>query len=253
MCAHDGAVPVPVANQAVCVLQELQGAHTLLAASLGDKRGLQTILVRLEDNTVWQSSNEGYTWQRLLADEPGVAIVAFYHHAYSNDRAYLITNTNRYWYTTDTGKTWNHLDAPLPPNTFGLFILHFHPDHSDYLLWTGSRDCESPFTNNCRAEAFYSRDNGREWVPVDTYVRNCAWARDTKLLVDKNQIFCESYAVKQGDQRVFGPSNPLQLISGRDFYAEKTKVFEHVVGFAKFSEFLIVAEVSSRVGARSAQ
>lgn len=173
-----------------------------------------------------------------------VKFIAFYHHAYSNDRAYLITNTKQYYYTTDTGKTWNPLDAPLPPNTFGLFILHFHPSQSDYLIWTGSSNCENPFTGNCHVETFYSRDNGRDWYDIDKYVRNCAWARDAELLVDPNQIICESYETKQGDQRAFTVSNPLQLIGGSDFYTKKTKLFDHVVGFAKFAEYLIVAEVS---------
>ena len=170
-------------------------------------------------------------------------VVAFYHHAYSNDRAYLITDTKRYYYTTDTGRTWNHLDAPLPPNNLGMFILHFHPDYTDNLIWTGSQGCESTFSSTCHTEAYYTRDNGRKWYPIDTYVRNCAWARDSKLLVDRNQILCESYTVKEGDQRVFNMGNAIQLISGEDFYSRKTKVFDSVVGFAKFSEFLIVAEV----------
>lgn len=203
----------------------------------------QTILVRLSSYTMWQSSNEGYTWMQLLPDTQA-HFVAFYHHPYSFDRAYLITDTNRYYYTTDTGKTWNYLDAPLPPNRQGLGILHFHPTHSDYLIWIGSRGCETPFGGICYSEAHVTRDNGREWDRIDTYVRNCAWARDAELLVDPNQILCESYEVKEGDQRSFGLNVPLQLISGTDFYSRRTRLFDHVVGFAKFSEYLIVAEVS---------
>ena len=66
------------------------------------------------------------------------------------------------------------------------------------------------------------------------------------MLVDPNQIICESYKTKQGNQRFFGLENPLQLISGTDFYRRKSKLFDHVVGFAKFSEYLIVAEVKLR-------
>jgi hypothetical protein len=35
----------------------------------------------------------------------------------------------------------------------------------------------------------------------------------------------------------------MQLVSGRDFFNKKAKMFDEVVGFAKFSEYLIVAEV----------
>ncbi|KAI0923357.1 vacuolar protein sorting/targeting protein PEP1 [Taiwanofungus camphoratus] len=201
-----------------------------------------TILVRLGDNSIWQSSNEGYTWQQIHPEEH---FVAFYHHSYSNDRAYLITNSKRYWYTTDTGKNWVALDGPLPPNNFGLQILHFHPMKSDYLIWTGSDGCAG-FGETCHAEAFYTRDNGRNWKPIEKYVRNCAWARDAELLVDPNQIICESYKNKEGSQRFFQMDNPLELIGGTDFFSKRTRLFDHVVGFAKFSEFLIVAEYQAQ-------
>ncbi|KZT68685.1 Oligoxyloglucan reducing end-specific cellobiohydrolase [Daedalea quercina L-15889] len=201
-----------------------------------------TILVRLEDFTIWQSSNEGYTWQQVQPDQ---RFVAFYHHAYSNDRAYLVTATNVYYYTTDTGRTWHHLSAPLPPNNLGLQILHFHPGNSDYLIWSGSDGCVG-FGENCNVQAFYTRDHGRNWKFIEKYVRNCAWARDAELHVDPNQIICEVYKNQQGNQRFFGMENPLQLISGTQFFDKKTKLFDHVVGFTKFSEFLIVAEYQTQ-------
>ena len=202
-------------------------------------RDSTVILVRLADNTVWQSPNEGYTWNQIHPEE---TFVAFYHHTFSSDRAYLITNTKRFWYTTDTGRSWNPMDAPSIPNTFGLPVLHFHPSKSDYLIWTGNKGCEG-FADSCHVEAQYSLMNGRDWNLIDTYVRNCAWARDKELLVDPNQIICESYRNKKGNQRFFGLENPLELIGGTDFFAKKTKLFDHVVGFTKFSEYLIVAEV----------
>lgn len=166
----------------------------------------------------------------------------FYHHTYSTDRAYLITNSKNYWYTTDTGKTWNSMPGPLPPNNFGLPILHFHPAKSDWLIWSGSEGC-SGFGENCHVEAWYTRDNGRNWVFIEKYVRNCAWARDSELKVDPAQIICEVYGNQEGNQRFFAMDNPLQLIGGTDYFSKKTKLFNHVVGFAKFNEFLIVAEV----------
>ncbi|RPD60705.1 Oligoxyloglucan reducing end-specific cellobiohydrolase [Lentinus tigrinus ALCF2SS1-6] len=201
-------------------------------------RDSTVILLRLADNSIWQSPNEGYTWNQIHPEE---TFVAFYHHTFSTDRAYLITNTKRFWYTTDTGRSWNKMDAPSIPNTFGLPVLHFHPGKSDYIIWTGNKGCEG-FADSCHVEAQYSLMNGRDWNLIDTYVRNCAWARDKELLVDPNQIICESYKNKKGNQRFFGLDNPLELIGGTDFFSKKTKLFDHVVGFTKFSEYLIVAE-----------
>jgi hypothetical protein len=78
---------------------------------------------------------------------------------------------------------------------------------------------------------------------LETYVRNCAWARDATLFTDPTEIICESYKDKTGNQRFFQVDNPLELIEGTNYYSKKKQLFSHVVGFAKFSEFLIVAEV----------
>ncbi|KAH8109150.1 hypothetical protein DFH11DRAFT_958248 [Phellopilus nigrolimitatus] len=198
-----------------------------------------TILVRLHDGTVWQSSNEGYTWIQLFPNE---RFIVFYLRSYSNDRAYILTSSQKYYYTTDVGRSWNPLYAPLLSNTFGAVIMHFHPI-SDYLIWTGNADCEGS-AEKCRAEARYSTDNGRNWRFVEEYVRNCAWARDAELKIDATQIICESYKEKKGNQRLFqANANPLQLVGGTQFFSKKKVLFDRVVGFAKFSEFLIVAEV----------
>lgn len=205
---------------------------------------LQTILVRLHDGTIWQSSNEGYTWTE---PKPGERFLMFYLHSFSNDRAYLITTSKRHYYTTDTGRTWNDFVTPNEPNNFGASILHFHPLNSELLLWTGNSECSGSGMMggpNCHAEALYSSNNGRTWTSIESYVRNCAWARDKELKIDSTQIICESFKEKKGNQHTAQPAeNPLQLVSGKQYFKQKRKLFDRVVGFAKFSEFLIVAEV----------
>ncbi|KAJ7460667.1 vacuolar protein sorting/targeting protein 10 [Mycena latifolia] len=198
-----------------------------------------TILVRLEDHSIWQSSNEGYSWEQKLSEE---RFLAFYHHKYTPSRAYLITNTERFYTTTDSGRSWNAMDAPSPPNSFRAQVLRFHPQ-SDKLIWTGNKDCDGPLSRNCHAEAQYSRDNGRTWTFVENYVVNCAWARDAKLEADDTEILCESYRDKTGSQRFFQGDNPLSLVEGSSYFTKRKKLFNEVVGFAKFSEFLIVAEL----------
>ncbi|PPQ80721.1 hypothetical protein CVT25_001841 [Psilocybe cyanescens] len=205
-------------------------------------KGSNTILVRLNDHTIWQSSNEGYSWRQLF---PDVKFYAFYHHKYTSDRAYLITNSNTFYYTTDTGRNWLPREAPTPPSPFPNQVISFHPQ-SEYLIWTGNRDCEGT-GNNCHAEAQYSRDNGHTWTMIDGYVRNCAFAKDRELDADPSEILCESYREKKGSQRILEGRSPLELVVGRDFYREsaRKKMFDWIVGYAKFSEFLIVAEMNT--------
>lgn len=199
-------------------------------------------------NRVWQSRNEGYSWTQVAN---GAHIVAMTMHAYSKDRAYLVTETRSVYYTTDKGASWNSFTAPSDPNNLGIPLLDFHPLHGDWLIWTGSENCAETDSNSCRAVAHYTKDNGRHWYKVDDYVRICTWGRDKKLRIDEKIIFCEAYRDKQGSQRaVVANNNPLRLIAGEYFYGTKKVLFESIVGFATFEEYMVVAEVSTdpRVG-----
>jgi hypothetical protein len=81
---------------------------------------------------------------------------------------------------------------------------------------------------------------------VEDYVRNCAWTKDRSINADPNEILCESHRDKKGAQNAFPAPNPLELVVGENFFRRKTKLFDQVVGFAKFSEYLVVAAVSLR-------
>ncbi|KAG7098099.1 hypothetical protein E1B28_000073 [Marasmius oreades] len=207
----------------------------------------QTILVLLSNHEIWQSTDEGHRFVQIQEEN---RFYAFYHHPYSNDRGYLITDDRKMFVTTDSGRLWTAVPVPLPPNIFGIQVLKFQPE-SDYIIWTGSRGCgstsgEPEGDEGCHAEAYYSRNNGRDWHFVEKYVANCGWAKDTKLQADPTEIICESYAVKNGNQ----PMRPQQiregveLIEGPGFYQDpnkRKKLFPSAVGFAKFSEFMVVA------------
>ena len=122
------------------LLQESQGKLsyrcrlTLILTSAQVKPNV----VRLVDHTMWQSSNKGYSWTQI---HPGHRFLVFYHHKYSDDRGYVITDINTF-YTMDTGRTWNQDNAPTPPNAFGAQVIHFHLT-TDKLVWTGNRGCSA--------------------------------------------------------------------------------------------------------------
>jgi hypothetical protein len=187
---------------------------------------------------MWQSRNEGYTWTQLF---PGERFLGFYPHKYASGRAYLITDSKKFYFTSSNGLKWEECNAPSAPNRIGVQVIRFHP-RWDRLLWVGMEDCVGNQAN-CRVRVHYSMDNGRRWTHVEDYVRNCAWVQDLRIDADPNEILCESYRDKMGNQLLFGDENPLQLVTGIEYYARKKTLFNDVTGFANISQYLVVAEV----------
>jgi hypothetical protein len=204
--------------------------------------GSSAVIAYTSDQAVWQSDNDGLSWKKVSGE--GEKILTMTMHQYQRDRAYLITGTRKVSYTTNKGARWESFAAPEDPNGFGISILDFHPTKADWLIWTGQADCKDTLSQKCRAVAYYTKDHGRNWARIDSYVKTCAWGRDKSLKIDDKVILCESYQRKEGNQLAFGPGNPLQLIWGGNFYKSKKILFDSVVGWATFEEYMVAAEVS---------
>ncbi|KAG0144537.1 hypothetical protein CROQUDRAFT_108449 [Cronartium quercuum f. sp. fusiforme G11] len=200
-----------------------------------------TILAFTSRNQVWQSNNQGFSWDEPIKSKKFISLQM---HPYSRDRAYLVTPMNEISYTTDKGMSWNTLKTPNEPNLLSIPLLDFHPTRPDWLIWTGSNDCASTSSNTCRAISYYTKDNGRYWTKIEEYVRVCSWGRDKKFRLDERTIFCESYLHKKGTQRSMS-SNPLRLILGKNFFTDRTTLFDSIVGFATFEEYMVVAQISN--------
>jgi hypothetical protein len=183
-----------------------------------------TILVHLADKTVWQSHNEGFTWNQVQAGQEFLSIAM---HPSNKDRAFLITD----------------------PNVLGLDSLKFHPDEPDWLIWHGSAQCSSTAADAdepCHTVAHYSRNGGTTWNHIDDYVNSCSWGRDVRFKIDKTVIVCSGHRDHTGNQRTgLDLSNPTTFTVGRNFYDKKTVPFPSgVVGYATFEEYMVVAVVS---------
>jgi hypothetical protein len=205
------------------------------------------VMAHIDTGNVWTSLNDGLSWNKVELEEdpsyPNAKFVSMAMHPYDKTRGYLLTSGQRFKATKNSGGSWETFTAPIPPNSIGLNLLQFHPTKSDWLIWTGSTgDCSSATSPDCRTAAWYTTD-GSHWKKVDEYVRTCNWLSGSAKFqaVDATAIICESYSIKKGNQRTFDASNPLQLIMGTNFYAQKRKLFDAVEGFAVFDEFLVAA------------
>lgn len=210
----------------------------------------QTILLYLEDSTVWQSSNEGYSWTQLQAGKEFLGVTM---HPYNDERAYLISTERKIIYTTDTGQSWNEMSLPADPNTLAINLLDFHPTKADWLIFTGSQDCSETLSKNCHAIAYYSTNHGRSWTQIEKYVRNCQWGRDTHLEIDETTIICESYKDKSGSQKGVSTDNHLQLVVGRNYYKQKEVKFDAIAGWTTFDEFMLIAQLNPEAKTLSLQ
>lgn len=206
------------------------------------------VMVHIDTGNVWTSLNDGLSWNKIDMEQdptyPNARFFSMVMHPYDKTRGYLVTTGQRFKATVDAGARWQIFTAPRPPNQMGLALLQFHPTKNDWIIWTGSLgDCTSTVSNDCRAVAYYSQNNGKNWYKIDEYVRTCNWLSGSAKFrpVDQTAIMCESYAEKKGNQRKFDASNPLQLILGSNYYKHKRKIFDAVEGWAVFDEFLVAA------------
>ncbi|KAI8370594.1 uncharacterized protein BYT42DRAFT_617135 [Radiomyces spectabilis] len=202
------------------------------------------VFVRTADGEIWRSDNDGRQWKEMF---PGTNVIAIYQNPHFEERAYFITDGKIHYSTQDKGSNFDEMSVPLVPvmNLQGT-VLQFHKNEPDYLLYLGESDCADFFSFNCHSQAFYSRDNGRSWHAIDTYIRNCIWGRDGGIeSADHDSIFCEQYREKSGNQRSFF-TNPVQFISSNDFFSTRNYLFDDIVGVAVFGKFLVVA--ASNIG-----
>ncbi|KAJ7817559.1 hypothetical protein B0H14DRAFT_3474573 [Mycena olivaceomarginata] len=187
--------------------------------------------------TLWQSANEGYSWTQLYPEEH---FTQFYIHKFDSSRAYLLTKTEKFYFTVDGGRTWDTRTAPSPPTSFHVLVLRFQPEPDTSSGWATGIARTSESATSRRSIRAITGGRGH----LEKYVVNCAWAVGTKLVADEREILCESYSNKTGSQMLFQMrTNPLALVEGPDYFRTQKKIFDHVVGFTKFSEFLVVAEI----------
>ncbi|KAK0528682.1 vacuolar protein sorting/targeting protein PEP1 [Tilletia horrida] len=208
------------------------------------------VIAHCSDGTIWLSRNDGMDWKALEGiggDNGDGHAIAVIPHRFAHERAYLISRGQRVWYTDDRGYTWKPFDAPDKPNTMGLSVLQFHAQQPNWLIWTGQYQCETVFSPSCRARAWYSLDGGENWNKIDEYVKTCAWATEHHFNANPQTIICESFKNKKGSQLSFDKNNNvLELIVGDKFYNSRRKLFDNVVDFAFFSEFLLVGELRDK-------
>ncbi|KAI8971058.1 hypothetical protein BDB01DRAFT_854995 [Pilobolus umbonatus] len=186
----------------------------------------EVILVRLSNGEVWQTSNQGIKWNRVLEDSGFVISVIL--HEFDNRRAYALTRDAMY-VTEDQGANWRKIKVPLPASRLTNQVLDFHPTERDWLLYIGQAEDVSMYS-----EAFISRNNGKDWGSLELYVDKCIFGRDSNFNIEKETIFCSVHDKKRVGEGI-------RLLRTTDWGSTTETYFDDVVEFFVVEDFMAVA------------
>ncbi|KAF1797441.1 hypothetical protein V8B55DRAFT_1516083 [Mucor lusitanicus] len=196
------------------------------------------VIVRTQDGKIWRSDNDGYSWKELFS---GHKVIAIYQNPHFDQRAFFVTEGTTHFVTSDKASNFDEIKTPIPPLTY-LFgsVMSFHNDDPDYVLYLGEKNCDA-LASNCHSEAFYSRDHGRSWASIGTYMRSCIWGREGAIdATHRNSIFCEQYREQSGNQLTLA-GNTVQFVSSQNYFHDKKVLFEDIVGVTVFGKYMVVA------------
>ncbi|KAF9426712.1 vacuolar protein sorting/targeting protein PEP1, partial [Entomortierella beljakovae] len=131
---------------------------------------------------VWRSTDDGSTWKRLFADVKHIRHI--YIHDENEKLVYVIT-TEDVHVSHDRGENFDKHALPAPPNRIGGPLIDFHPDSdkNDWILYLGQKSDE------CFTRLYHSKNSGRNWAEIDSWVDKAVYSDHRKLEVSDNGIF----------------------------------------------------------------
>ncbi|KAL9078519.1 MAG: hypothetical protein Q9157_002575, partial [Trypethelium eluteriae] len=191
----------------------------------------ETVVMRTDRREVFITRDHGKNWDLILEKDK---VEAIYPHQYFHETVYFITPSRKVFYSHDRGVNLHSFEAPDVPNLERVEYLRFHPEERDWLIWTGAKNCQYGFGEDCHTIAHVSQKNGDEWKTLLPFVRKCVFATSEIRRDSEQLVYCEQYQDENTD-------GSLQLVSSKDWFAHKNVTFTDVVEFATMSEYIIVA------------
>jgi hypothetical protein len=154
------------------------------------------------------------------------------------------------WIISNESDDFQKKSLPVPPNMFRLPIVDYHPEKKDWLLFLGGICPDSSV--GCHTKAYYSKDNGERWDPLEEWAEKCVFGRDMKFKdINEKAVFCSAWKDKNnraGQETLTGiqnAANPLQLILFKEFdKPERSPIFSGLLDFFAFDNYMAAATVS---------
>ncbi|KAF9904604.1 vacuolar protein sorting/targeting protein PEP1 [Lobosporangium transversale] len=199
-------------------------------------------ILKLETH-VYISQNDGKDWDEVEVD--GI-VTGVHRNPYDDIRAIIGTSGRKHKYTQDRGLNWDTIELPLPSAAISFMPnpWSFHPTEPGWMIYLGEIGCSYEREDHCHIEAFYTKDFGKNWRPLATWVRSCAWARDSSFKQVNNEgIYCEQYDDRSGSQKTLMNANtPVKFVYTDNYMRTSQVLFNAIVGYAIYSDYLIAAE-----------
>jgi len=209
----------------------------------------ETIIYLNKYYELFVSRNEGLDWEPVAKDEKFSSIIKSQNH---KDLAIFITiNSNTCYYTNDKGKNFYSFELPAAANPLKIPVFSVNPNNPGWWLFVGAEDCKfSSFFSDgdCHTILYLTKNYGKSWDKLETYVRHCEWARTEKFSKpDKNGIFCQIHKERKGNMAEPMGENTLTLQYSSDFFKHSKELLQNAVAFAIFDKYMMVAQVTPQL------
>ena len=199
---------------------------------------MSTVRDRAVDK-IYKTKDQGKTWEQILEKVENIQYIL--KHEWENDAVYFLTGSKEVWYSVNRGDKFGKFEVPHRMDK-DITPLSFHHEFKDYLIWIGAANCdpkdpEYDERGGCHMVASYSTDRGSEWKTLVRYCEKCEFIRQNALVKsDSNHlIYCEAHKEEE-------LSNPLELRSSDNWFAESKQEVDDILTFVTMSEFIIVAQ-----------
>lgn len=201
-----------------------------------DKNDLdETILLLTSEMELYVSHDQGNEWDQVLQDEH---IISIFQNTYANEQVYFLGMDKKGWVTYDRCNSIHKITLPVYSH-LEYSTIEFHPDDKNWIIFTGCN--ENEIMGDCNTVSYYSTNGGDSWNILMSNTRSCSWIKSNTFNANKNLIYCEIFSPDLKKS----PLDPVKLIYSIDFFQSYTVLFDSIMGYVRFEEFIILAELDS--------
>eukprot|EP00004_Rigifila_ramosa_P027818 TRINITY_DN9197_c0_g1_i1.p1 TRINITY_DN9197_c0_g1~~TRINITY_DN9197_c0_g1_i1.p1 ORF type:complete len:806 (-),score=145.71 TRINITY_DN9197_c0_g1_i1:13-2169(-) len=157
-----------------------------------------------------------------------------------NQSAFFLGRRDLQWSTTNAGTSYT-----AHKGSHRFTDVKYHPERCDWLLGiqTSAVQCDNGSGTGCYNELYFSKDTGRTWSLLTTYVREFSWG-DTSRGDPADRVYVISQESKTGTQEL-NWSTKFRFAQLDGFKSKETEVIAHGQTFSFFPDYLFVATLTS--------